>query len=146
MIECLAFIYYQKYFFMIKWTDGFFIFMWRYFVPCQSSYAWLTSGTKYSRIDEVKFVEESLLKNWRATVSLSRPSRLYLPQILLGPFLNTLPHLSFHWRPLAIFVKKLHYRCLTGSWIYLLFILKTFEPKSFLRYFLVLQKSFATVN
>ena len=48
----------------------------------------------YSRMEQVKFVEDNL-KNWGDMVLLSRPYHLIflkgsLPQILLGPFLNTL--------------------------------------------------------
>ena len=43
--------------------------------------------TKYSRIDLVKFVEDSLQIIWSSMVCISS-----LPQILLGPFLNTLSH------------------------------------------------------
>ena len=39
-------------------------------------------GTKYSRIDQVKFVEYSLQKIWSYMV--------FVPQISLDPFLNTL--------------------------------------------------------
>ena len=53
------------------------------------------SGTKYSRVDQVKFVEDSLSKIRSDMVCLSRPYHLKifkgsLPQILLSPFLNTL--------------------------------------------------------
>ena len=56
-------------------------------------------GKKYSRMDQGKFVEKSLWKIWRDVVCLSRsyPFKFckdYLPQILLGPFLNTLSHLE----------------------------------------------------
>ena len=55
-------------------------------------------GKKYSRMDQVKFEEDSFLKIWSDMVCLSRPyhfrsSYRCLPQILLGPFLNTLPHM-----------------------------------------------------
>ena len=55
----------------------------------------LTDGTKYWRMDQIKFVEDSLLKSWRDMVCLSRPyPRKFfkgcLPQILLDPFLNTM--------------------------------------------------------
>ena len=46
-------------------------------------------GTKYSRMDQVKFVKDSL---WRDMVCYFY--RICLPQILIGPFLNTL---SFIW-------------------------------------------------
>ena len=49
------------------------------------------NGTKYSRMDQVKFLEDSLC--------LGRPYRFKsfkgcLPQISLGPFLNTLSQIS----------------------------------------------------
>ena len=55
-------------------------------------------GTKYSRVGQVKFVENSLFKNLKWCGLYSVLTRLYhikfcrgcLPQILLGPFLNTL--------------------------------------------------------
>ena len=75
-----------------------------------------TYGTKYSWMDEVKFVEDRLLKSWRDVVCLSRPypfklfnwrdmvclSKSYpfkffkgcLPQILLGYFLNTFSYIT----------------------------------------------------
>ena len=54
-----------------------------------------TSGTKYSRVEQVKSVDDSLLKIRSDVVCLSRPYHLKifkgcLPQILLSPFLNTL--------------------------------------------------------
>ena len=54
-------------------------------------------GAKYSRMDQVKFVEDSLYKVWRVWSALGRlyPVKIFegcLPQILLGPFLNTLSH------------------------------------------------------
>ena len=60
--------------------------------------------TKYLRMDQVKSVEDSLWKIW----SFSRPYHFpfkffkgYLPQVLLGPFLNTLSHLLF-WKKVII--------------------------------------------
>ena len=57
--------------------------------------------TEYSRMNQVIFAEDSL-KNWSDMVCLSRPYpyplkffKGCLPQILHGPFLNTLPHM---WR------------------------------------------------
>ena len=52
-----------------------------------------------SRMDQVNFVEYSLQKIWRDMVCLSRPNPFKffkgcLLQILLGPSLNTLSHLS----------------------------------------------------
>ena len=48
--------------------------------------------TKYSRMDQVKFVEDSVLKMWIDMVCLSRPYhfKFLKAQILLGPFLNIL--------------------------------------------------------
>ena len=48
-------------------------------------------------MDQVKFVEDNYLKNWGGMVCLSRSHSFKffkdcLPQILLGPFLNTLSH------------------------------------------------------
>ena len=46
--------------------------------------------SKYSRMDQVKFVEDSLVED---------PFKFFkgcLPQILLGPFLNTLSHITLH--------------------------------------------------
>ena len=53
-----------------------------------------SNGRKYSGMVQVKFVEDSFLKISRDIVRLSRPYPLKffngcLPQILLGPFLNT---------------------------------------------------------
>ena len=47
----------------------------------------LSNETKYSRIDQVKFVEDSLWKTEKVMVCLKQSC---LPQILFGPFLNTL--------------------------------------------------------
>ena len=57
-------------------------------------------GTKYSWIDQAKFVDDSL---WSGMVYLKMPSRFKffkgcLPQILLDPLLNTLPHLLLLFR------------------------------------------------
>ena len=46
-------------------------------------------ASKYLRVEQVKFVEESLKKNWRVQVFFKG----CLPQILLGPLLNTLSHM-----------------------------------------------------
>ena len=54
--------------------------------------SWLTQeslGTKYLRIDQVKFVEDNL---WSAMLCL-KLFKGCLPQNLLGSFLNTLSHL-----------------------------------------------------
>ena len=52
---------------------------------------------KVFKMDQVKFVKDSLYKIWKNVVCLSRPYPFklfkgYLTQILLGPFLNTLSH------------------------------------------------------
>ena len=60
-----------------------------------------TFESKYSSLDQVKFIEDNLYEIWRDMVCLSR---LYsfkffkgsLSQILLGPFLNTLSHLMYN--------------------------------------------------
>ena len=57
------------------------------------------NGTKYSRMNQVKFVEESLWKIWSYMLCLSRSYQFKffkscLPQIPLGPFVNTLSHIS----------------------------------------------------
>ena len=61
--------------------------------------AWKRHGTKYSRMDQVKFVEDSLSKTWRDMdcVSRSYPFKFFkgcLPKVLLATFLNTLSHIS----------------------------------------------------
>ena len=65
----------------------------------ENYYFWLHCAYQgvrmYSRMEQVKFVEDNLLKNWGDMVLLSRPYHLIflkgsLPQIVLGPFLNTL--------------------------------------------------------
>ena len=50
-------------------------------------------GTKYSKMEQLKFLEDSLKKIWGDTVCLSRFFKGSLPQISLGPFYNTLSHL-----------------------------------------------------
>ena len=55
--------------------------------------------TKYSRMDQVKFVEDSLRKILSDVVCLGRPYHFRffkgcLPKILLGPFLNTWSHMT----------------------------------------------------
>ena len=59
-----------------------------------------TYESRYSRMDQVKFVEDSLWKTWGDMVCLSRayPFEFFkrcLPQILLGALLNTLSHMPF---------------------------------------------------
>ena len=55
-----------------------------------------TNGTKFSKMDQVKFVEDSLWKIWSGMVCFRQTIPLHfffkgcLGQILLGPFLNTL--------------------------------------------------------
>ena len=53
--------------------------------------------SRYSRMDQVKFVEDSLFEEG-IMVSLNRPYHFKffkgcLPQVLLGPFLNSLTHI-----------------------------------------------------
>ena len=56
-------------------------------------------GTKYSGMDQVKFVGDSFENCWRSMVYFKQIILLQffykgcLPHILLGPFLNTLSHL-----------------------------------------------------
>ena len=57
-------------------------------------------GTKYSRMDQVKFVKDSLQKIWSDMVCWGRPYhfkffRGCLPQISLGPSWNTLTHMKY---------------------------------------------------
>ena len=54
-------------------------------------------GAKYSRMNQVKFVEDSLQKIWSDMVCRPYHFKIFegcLPQILLGPFLNTLSHIG----------------------------------------------------
>ena len=55
-----------------------------------------TNGTKYSRMDQVKFAEDGFQKIWKDMVCWGRPyhfrfSKGRLPQTSIGSFLNTLP-------------------------------------------------------
>ena len=57
-------------------------------------------GLRYSRMDQVKFVEKNLQEIWSDLVCLSTPYHFKffkgcLPQVLLGPFLNILNHMLF---------------------------------------------------
>ena len=56
-----------------------------------------TCGTKYSRMNQVKFVVESLENYeviWSASADhITSNFKGFLPQILLGLFLNTLSHM-----------------------------------------------------
>ena len=59
----------------------------------------MSFGPRHSRMDQVKFVEDRLSKNWSNMVGLGRPYQFNffkdcLPQILLGPFFNTLTNLN----------------------------------------------------
>ena len=64
-------------------------------------------GTLYSRMDQVKFLEDGLYKIEGVWSALGRPYPIKffkgcLPQIFLGPFLNTLSQmLDFH-RPFGV--------------------------------------------
>ena len=63
--------------------------------------------SRYSRMNQVKFVELSLKKVWSDIVSLSRPYHFKIfkdchLQILLDPFLDTLTHyLYFSWKSIS---------------------------------------------
>ena len=62
---------------------------------------WFIFGSRYSRMDQVKYAEDSLLKIRSDTVCLGRPYHFRffkgcLPQILFGPFLNTLTYLTIN--------------------------------------------------
>ena len=53
-------------------------------------------------MDQVKFVEDNLYKIWSDMICLGRPYHFKffkgcLPQILLGPFLNTFSHKVLEW-------------------------------------------------
>ena len=65
-----------------------------------SYFSWGSFGSRYLRIDQVKFVE-------------GRPYHFKgcLPQILLGPFLNTLTHLRY---PFTTFVEFRNEVCYIG--------------------------------
>ena len=57
------------------------------------------NGSSYSRMDQVKFVENSLWNIWTDMVCVGRPYHVKyfkgcLPQILLGSFMNTLIQMS----------------------------------------------------
>ena len=58
-------------------------------------------GSRYSRMDQVKIVEDSLSKNWMDMVRLSGPynfkfSKGCLPQISLDPFWTSWPIWTIH--------------------------------------------------
>ena len=83
-----------------------------------------TFGSKYSRMDCVKFLEDSLQKIWSDIVSLGRPYHFKLfkgclPPILLSPFLNMSTHLElcqttmeelFFCKSSTTYAEKLHHR------------------------------------
>ena len=59
-----------------------------------------TNESRNSRMDQTKFVEDSLSKMWSDMVCLGRPYHFeffkdYLPQILPGPFLNNLTQIPY---------------------------------------------------
>ena len=63
----------------------------------QSSLASLSLLSMYSKMDQIKFVEDSLYKVWKDMVCLSRPHHTKffkdcISQILLFQFLNILTH------------------------------------------------------
>ena len=57
-------------------------------------------GTNYPRMDQVKFVEDSLLKKFEVILSANtdyvtlNAFKGCLPKISLGPFVNTLSHIN----------------------------------------------------
>ena len=91
-------------------------------------------GSRYSRMDQLNFVEDRLWKSWSNMVWLSRPHHFKffkdcLPQILRGPFLNTLTHM-------------LHKKSVT--WPFSWCMIFHFNTLSFPRvYAIVLEKLFA---
>ena len=83
-----------------------------------SSFQYRIYGTKYSIMDQVKFAEDSL-KIWSDTWSAGRPYSFkffkgYLPQFLLGPFLNILFHVSCNLNDAIVnLALKLFFFCFT---------------------------------
>ena len=73
-----------------------------------SSYIW----DRYSRIDQVKFVEDSLKRKFKRIWS-THPFTFFkgpLPQILLGPSLNTLFHIIWKGKKLNNLWRKWFYQ------------------------------------
>ena len=67
------------------------------------------NGTKYLRMNQIKFVEDSLKKIWGDVVCLSRPYPFKflkdcLPQILLVLFLQTLSQIFVRTRQVSYFL------------------------------------------
>ena len=67
---------------------------------CNKKYG-ITNKTEYSRMDQAKFVEDSINEICRDIVCLNKPypSKFFkgrLPQFLLAPFLNTLSQITFY--------------------------------------------------
>ena len=63
---------------------------------------WYAYGTKFWRMGQVKFVEDSLQKIWRGIIFKG-----CLPKLLLGPLFNTLFHKSYF---LLFLNKRFHNR------------------------------------
>ena len=72
----------------------------------------MSFGSRYSRMDQVKFVEDSLKKIWSDFVCLGRPYHFKFYKgcillILLGPFVNTLTHLIYQSAlPLILLISR----------------------------------------
>ena len=62
--------------------------------------ALLIDGSRYSRMDQVKVLEARLLKIWKGMICFDRYHFKFfkgcVPQILLGPLLNTFIRISYH--------------------------------------------------
>ena len=62
--------------------------------------ALLIDGSRYSRMDQVKVLEARLLKIWKGMIYFDRYHFKFfkgcVPQILLGPLLNTFIRISYH--------------------------------------------------
>ena len=83
---------------------------------------WMLYGTKYSRMDQVKFVEDSLWKIWNDMVCWDRPYlfqffKSCLPQTSFGPFLNTLSHIKYLLCSKNYLIKKRKCCNLTNSFL-----------------------------
>ena len=89
----------------IKTIKGFWLWLIDRFIQFRiqrtHTYRLVIYGTKYSRMDQEKLVEDKW-HDLSDMVYLSRPYHFKffkgsLPQILLGPFLNTVSHIGFYF-------------------------------------------------
>ena len=55
----------------------------------------VTHETKYLRMEQIKFVEDRFQNPFKYGLLKQTISLQKIPQILLGPFLNTLCHIHF---------------------------------------------------